>query len=195
MPTRRKTSPANAHTDALNQLKADHRRVKKAYRDFQQLDPKVRGEAGAAIVEQVLNELTVHAMLEETLLYPAARRVLAETPLIDEAEVELETVHAPTDQLRDMQAGDDKYAARFIVLCEYVLHHVKEEKGEMFAHPQRAPLDRDGIAREMARLRHVLMPAELEAADDAEAARHGVGTRSRNPHPAGSHRTGLARHS
>jgi len=67
----------------------------------------------------VFDELTVHAALEEELLYPAARGVIAAEDLIDEAKVEHESVHTFINQLREMSTGDDKYSARFTVLSEY----------------------------------------------------------------------------
>jgi hemerythrin superfamily protein len=118
-------------------------------------------------VRQVLDELTVHAAVEEELLYPAARGALAEASLIDEAEVEHESLHALIEQLRAMTPEDDKYVARFTVLCEYVLHHVKEEEGEMFPLLEKARLDWESMAAEMDARRRELMPAEvLEEGDD-----------------------------
>jgi hemerythrin superfamily protein len=137
-----------ARNDVLTQLIDDHKRVRKAYREFQKLDVEEDAERCEEIVQQVLHELTVHAALEEEFLYPAAREAI-EDDLLDEAEVEHESMHSAIDQLREMSPSDDKYAARFTVLCEYVLHHVKEEEGEMFPQLQRAKLDWESLAQEM----------------------------------------------
>lgn len=150
---------STARTQILKQLKDDHRRVKKAYRDFQKLDRDEDPQACETLVRQALQDLTVHAALEEELLYPAARSAIADEDLIDEAEVEHETVHTLIEQLRNMDAEDDMYAARFTVLCEYVLHHVKEEEGEMFPQLERSRLDWEGLAMEMDQRRQELMPA------------------------------------
>lgn len=156
-----------ARAQILTDLKDDHKRVKKAYRDFQKLDVEEDPEACQEIVEQVLEELTVHAALEEEILYPAARDAV-EQDLIDEAEVEHESLHALIDQLRGMGPEDEKYAARFTVLCEYVLHHVKEEEGEMFPQLEKAKLDWETLAAEMNERREELMPGE-EADEEADA--------------------------
>ena len=171
MPTSRTNNRAasNARNDILSQLKDDHKRVKKAYREFQKLDASEDQEACEQIVKQVLDELTVHASIEEELLYPAARGAIADESLIDEAEVEHESVHTFIDQLREMSPEDDKYAARFTVLCEYVLHHVKEEEGEMFPQLERARIDWEALAAEMTERRAELMPAdEADAAEGDE---------------------------
>jgi iron-sulfur cluster repair protein YtfE (RIC family) len=154
MPATNATSTRNvsaARTQVLKDLKDDHKRVKKAYKEFEKLDLQEDAEECEAIVQEVLDELTLHAMLEEELLYPAAREALDDDgiDLVDEAEVEHESMHEAIDRLRDMSAGDEKFAARFTVLCEYVLHHVKEEEGELFPKLEKAKLDWESMAQEM----------------------------------------------
>jgi hemerythrin superfamily protein len=138
-----------AREEIISQLKEDHKKVKKAYKQFEKLDVDEDPEQCEALVQQVLDDLTLHAALEEEFLYPAVKELIAEPDLIEEAEVEHESMHTAIDQLRGMSAGDEKYAARFTVLCEYVLHHVKEEEGEMFPQLARVKLDWEAISQEM----------------------------------------------
>ncbi len=165
---RRSSRVANeARAQVLQELKDDHKRVKKAYKDFQKLDPEEQRDACEALVQQVLQELTVHATLEEELLYPAARDAVKEESLIDEAEVEHESLRTLIEQLQGMDPDDEKYAARFTVLCEYTLHHVKEEEGEMFPELERARLDWESLAAEMtARRQELTGEAGATAADE-----------------------------
>jgi hypothetical protein len=44
-------------------LKADHKKVKKAFKDFEKLDPHEDPEACRSLVEQTLAEIEVHAEL------------------------------------------------------------------------------------------------------------------------------------
>ncbi len=158
MPSTRITRAATtARTEILDQLKEDHKSVKKAYRQFQKLDVSEDSAECEALVTQVLDELTVHAALEEEILYPAARSVMDDEDLIDEAEVEHESVHTFIEQLRGMSPEDEKYAARFTVLCEYVLHHVKEEEGEMFPQLESVKLDWETLSAQMTARRAELM--------------------------------------
>lgn len=171
MPTSRISRAAvNARNQILTELKDDHKRVKKAYRQFQKLDSQKDQDACATIVEQVLDELTVHSAIEEELLYPMLRGTIANPGLIDEAEVEHEAMHTLMDQLRGMNPSDEKYAARFTVMCEYVLHHVKEEEHEVFPLLEKARLDWESMASDMARRRQELMPAA--GAEDKAAPSH-----------------------
>jgi hemerythrin superfamily protein len=167
--TRQARASTKARDEILNQLKADHRSVKKAYREFNKLDGGDDDEACAQIVQQVIAELSVHAAIEEELLYPAVRGVIADEGLIDEAEVEHETMHTLIEQLRGLEPDDEKYSARFTVLCEYVLHHVKEEEGEMFPQIERVRLDWDSLAAEVSARREELM-AEAGIAGEADEA-------------------------
>lgn len=170
MATARRSSRAanEARAQVLQELKDDHKRVKKAYKDFQKLDPEGQREECEALVQQVLQELTLHATLEEELLYPAARDAVKDESLLDEAEVEHESLRTLIEQLQGMDPDDEKFAARFTVLCEYTLHHVKEEEGEMFPELERARLDWESIAAEMTARRQELM-GEAGTADEAEA--------------------------
>mgnify|MGYP002654535790 CR=1 FL=1 len=174
MPTFRSTSRSTTHASAnardqiLGDLKDDHKRVKKAYRDFQKMDSEEAPEACKELVDQVLDELTVHVQLEEELLYPAARSVIDDGDLMDEAEVEHESVKTLIEQLRAMSPLDEKYAARFTVLCEYVQHHVKEEEGEMFPKLERAHLDWENMATEMTKRRQEMAPDTAGFSPDAD---------------------------
>ena len=153
---------ANARNQILEELKEDHKRVKKAYKEFQKMDAEENPEECEALVQQVLHELQVHTALEEELLYPAAREAIEED-LIDEAEVEHESAHALMDQLMGMSATDEKFAAKFTVLCEYVMHHVKEEEGEMFPQLEKAKgIEWESLAEEMTTRRTEMMGSEEE---------------------------------
>lgn len=157
------TNRSNSRADStarniiLTMLKDDHKRAKKAFRDFEKLDPHESSEECRMLVEQTCGELEVHATLEEELFYPAARSYLSEEELIDEAEVEHSTLKSLIEQLRTMEPEDEKFAATFKVLGEYVKHHVREEEGEIFPQLARAKLDWKGLSEEMNTRREELM--------------------------------------
>ncbi len=183
-PPRMTRAAIHARSQILTELKEDHKRVKKAFRDFKKLDVHEDPARCEALVQQVLDELTVHAALEEELLYPAARDALGSEgqDLLDEAEIEHESMHGFIDQLRGMTPVEDKYAARFTVLCEYVLHHVKEEEGEMFPMLEEVKLDWDDLAAEMAARRAELTGTdEDEETDEAAAGLAQPGRRDASP--------------
>ncbi|MCY1382096.1 hypothetical protein D9M69_700780 [compost metagenome] len=77
-------------------------------------------------------ELTVHTQLEEEILYPAVREAIKETELLDEAEVEHASAKDLIAQIQDSTEVDEMFDAKVKVLGEYIDHHVKEERNEMF---------------------------------------------------------------
>ncbi|HEX6363384.1 MAG TPA: hemerythrin domain-containing protein, partial [Albitalea sp.] len=79
---------SGAKSKLVAMLKADHKKAKKAFKDFEKLDPHEEPEQCQALVQQTLAEIEVHAELEEQMFYPAARGAIKDESLIDEAEVE-----------------------------------------------------------------------------------------------------------
>lgn len=167
----RSSSRANssARNEILQMLIEDHKKVKKAFRRFEQLDVEDDPEECGELVETTCAEVLVHATIEEEILYPAAREALRDGDLIDEAEVEHQSAHELLDRLKGMEPGDEKYAALFTVLGEYLKHHIKEEEGEMFPQLMRARLDWEALAGQMRTRRAEMMRSlGLEAEEDEE---------------------------
>ena len=134
----RKGTSSRRTPDAIALLKADHQAVQKL---FDQYEKTRSDDRKATLAEQICEELTVHARIEEEIFYPAAREVLRDEDLIDEATVE----HAGAkDLIAQIEAGkpsDDLFDAKVTVLGEYIKHHVKEEQNEMFPKIRKTRLD------------------------------------------------------
>lgn len=166
-PNSRAATAARSHIIEL--LQDDHWRVKRAYREFQRLDADRNGDLCQSIVRRTLHELRVHATLEEELIYPVMRPIVSDPERVDEAEVEHETIHLLITQLEAAHLVDEKFSARFVVLCEYVLHHIKEEEGELFPQLKRAKLDWESLCAEFTERREALLTAD---ANESLAGQH-----------------------
>jgi hemerythrin superfamily protein len=182
---RAKPASASARSELVTMLKDDHKRVKKAYKEFEKLQVAGDSAASQRLVSQVLSELAVHTALEEEFLYPACHEALQDEALILEAEVEHEMAHQLMDQLRLLSPADEKFAARFTVLCEYVMHHVQEEEGELFPKLTRTKIDWAALLPRVIERREVLMAAEGlhpdgDEDDDAGVSDGGVPVRVRS---------------
>ena len=153
----RKQQSGRKVEDAIALLMADHKQVQKLFKDFQKLNEGDETEK-AAIVNEACTALTIHSQLEEEIFYPAAREILEEDDLLDEAEVEHATAKELIAQLESMEPGEPLYEAKFTVLAEYVNHHIKEEQDEMFPAVKRAKLDVHALGERMTQRKH-----ELEA--------------------------------
>jgi hemerythrin superfamily protein len=138
MPAQR---PASKSTDAIAILTADHAKVKKLFKEFEKLHDDESDEEAEQVAQQICNELTIHATVEEEIFYPAVREATEDEDLMDEAEVEHASAKDLIAQIQGMSADDDKYAAKVIVLGEYIDHHVKEEQDEMFPKAKKAKVD------------------------------------------------------
>jgi hemerythrin-like domain-containing protein len=157
-----------ADRSAIDLLTQDHKRVQKLFKDFEKVD---RNDADAVreIVETACLELQIHSMLEEEIFYPAVRAQVSDQPeedLLNEAEVEHETVDELIAKLHALEPDDPMYCAYFTVLTEYVKHHVKEEEQELFPAVQdMSALDLDQLGEDM-RLRREELFAEMERGDE-----------------------------
>lgn len=132
MPT---TTNQRTPADACSLLDADHRKVKKMFKEYEELagsKSKTSIARKRDLAQQICLELTVHAQIEEEIFYPALREALRETDLLDEAEVEHASAKDLIAQIQDGDAMDDKFDAKVTVLGEYIDHHVKEERNEIF---------------------------------------------------------------
>ncbi|MBL0420448.1 hemerythrin domain-containing protein [Ramlibacter sp. AW1] len=121
--------------DACDLLDADHRAVKKMFKDYEELTQSRARSAAQKKLElarRICLELTVHAQIEEEIFYPALRSAIKDTDLLDEATVEHQSAKDLIAQLQEMSETDPMFDAKVKVLGEYVDHHVKEEKNEIF---------------------------------------------------------------
>lgn len=135
---------------AVELLRKDHEKVKSLFRNFE----AATGRETQRIVGEVLDELEAHATAEEELFYPA---VLGDAPeakaKLDESLEEHHVMKLLIAELRDMNAGSERYAAKFRVLAENVRHHIKEEEAELFARARTGKLDLIALGKEIERVK------------------------------------------
>jgi hemerythrin superfamily protein len=146
-PASRPTPRGAAGQDAIALLRADHRKVQGL---FDQFEKARTDDRKGRLAEEICNELKVHARIEEEILYPAARDVLREADLIDEAAVEHATAKDLIAQIERGQPGDELFDAKVTVLGEYIKHHVKEEQNEIFPKLRKSRLDLKELGRMLA---------------------------------------------
>ncbi|HZM44104.1 MAG TPA: hemerythrin domain-containing protein [Burkholderiales bacterium] len=158
-------SEKRASTDAIAILKADHDKVTKLFEDFERLHEDEADEEAEQVAIQICNELTVHATVEEEIFYPEVREAIDDEDLLDEAEVEHATAKDLIAQILEMATADDKYAAKVIVLGEYIAHHVKEEQEEMFPKARKTDLDMKELGARILERKKALR-AEMQLEDE-----------------------------
>jgi hemerythrin superfamily protein len=146
--------------NAVKVLKADHQEVAALFEKFESADAEEKGD----IAEQICQMLTVHAQIEEELLYPTAREALEDdgADLVDEATVEHASVKELVSQIESADPADDLFDAKVKVLGEYVRHHVKEEEGELFPKLEKTDLDLDAMGSQLAERKAELLSAHVD---------------------------------
>ncbi|MGH8300793.1 MAG: hemerythrin domain-containing protein [Steroidobacteraceae bacterium] len=148
---------------AVKLLKQDHRAVAEALEEFQ----SAQHEEKQAIAQRICKMLTVHAQIEEELLYPAARDALDsdDAHLVAEAHVEHSSVKDLIQQIEQREELDEEYEAKVEVMGEYVKHHVSEEESELFPKLERSSLDLDALGERLEERKRELM-GEAESLHD-----------------------------
>lgn len=160
---------SSSKQDALAMLKEDHKKVKQMFDAFEKL--KDQDDAQESEKQRLVNtactELTIHAQVEEEIFYPAMRESIDDMDMLDEAEVEHASAKQLITELSAMQPGDDLYDAKFIVLGEYVNHHVEEEENEMFKAAKKAKVDLVALGEQIMERKQALR-AELGLTEEDE---------------------------
>ncbi len=113
--------------DAIKLLETDHREV-------EELFTKAESTSGAAkqqVVSKLASQLTLHAEVEEQIVYPAMREAGLDD-IVEEAEQEHSKVKQLVAQLETMDATTDDVDSVLTELKADVEHHVEEEETEGF---------------------------------------------------------------
>ncbi len=120
--------------DAIAMLTADHRQVRALFQQYEATpDPYLK----QIIAEHIFAELALHALLEETIFYPALAELAdaAGKQLVDDALQDHQRLRGLITDLREID-DDAAFEARCHALRDHVDQHTEEEESAMF--PQAA---------------------------------------------------------
>ena len=160
-----KKSGTENKEDAIALLTADHRKVRKLFKEAEEMeadDPELE-----EIVRQACTEIEIHAKIEEEIVYPALREALSDEELVPEAEVEHDCAKDLIAKLEELDPSDEMFKATFTVLGEYVTHHIKEEESEIFPQAKKAKVDTKELGLQILERKEELME-EMGIADEDE---------------------------
>jgi hemerythrin superfamily protein len=138
--------------DAIQVLTTDHREVEQL---FAQVESSGGGSQNEQAVQKIVRELSIHAAIEEQVVYPVMRRSLPD----GESKVEeaIEEHQAVKEALAEIERlGSSPQADQTLQkLMGDVRHHVQEEESELFPQLRQAvgqdQLDDMGAALEKAK--------------------------------------------
>ena len=135
--------------DAVALLKEDHQTVADLFEQFEGAKGDGRKQKLAL---QICKELTVHAMIEEEIFYPACEGKVDEDDL-KEAYVEHDGAKVLIAEIEKGAPSDVFYDAKVKVLQEQIEHHVEEEEQRLvgiFAQAKKAGVDMDALGQQLA---------------------------------------------
>jgi hypothetical protein len=161
-------STSSSELDAIELLKKDHDEVDALFDDYQSLAERdATPRERRALSTRICGLVAVHAMIEEEIFYPAARRAKVDSDLLDEAEIEHGSAKQLIAEIGAARAADPRYDARVKVLGEYIRHHVREEENELFTACRKSDMDMAQIGARLQARKDELMRALAGQADDA----------------------------
>ncbi|MGX9720011.1 hemerythrin domain-containing protein [Stenotrophomonas acidaminiphila] len=161
--SRTSTPASSTGQDAVALLKADHRQVEQMFAQYAATED---ADDKSELVRNIGNALVIHAMLEEEIFYPACREGGIEDAVMDEAQVEHDSLGMFIQELTDDSPGAPFYDAKVKVLGEYVNLHVREEEkpsSGIFAKAVSSGLDMAELGERLkARKQELELQAEAE---------------------------------
>lgn len=140
--------------NATQLIRRDHKKVDGLFTKFEQAK---KPDAKQRICQQAIQELEVHAKLEEEIFYPAVKKHLGEEEMLQEAKEEHEEAKSIMAELKKMNADDEQFEEKFSELVEGVKHHVEEEEGEMLPKVEDSDMDLADIGEQMAERKEELL--------------------------------------
>ena len=168
------TSNDNAGANAIELLKGDHREVEQLFKQYEDIKEGAEDAAKEELVAQICDALTVHAQIEESIFYPAARQALPQEEgqeLLNEAAVEHQTLKDIIGRLEIAPTSDPLYDAGVKVLSEYVKHHVKEEENELFPKVRSSDMDLQAIGGQLAERKQQLEGGQVRTSRNGSRGR------------------------
>lgn len=147
--TQAKLAKESDTLDVCQVLHTDHQNVAELFFQYSELEED-ENEQKDAIASSIIKELTIHAQVEEELVYPAVRKADSDSEdLMDEADTEHHVVKFLISELAAMSAGDDHFDSKVCVLGELVNHHVQEEEKEIFEILRDSEVDLEALGQKV----------------------------------------------
>jgi iron-sulfur cluster repair protein YtfE (RIC family) len=113
--------------DAIALLEADHQRVEGLFREFKSVSGDPVGKLHLAQI--ICMELTLHAMVEEEIFYPAFAHATGDEQLVERARAE----HQQVKELIAKVPDAENLEGAMEVIWRHAQEHIEEERRDIFA--------------------------------------------------------------
>jgi hemerythrin superfamily protein len=120
-----------ARADAIELLTSDHREVEQLFHQYEAAGNDANVSKYAA--DKIITGLSIHAAVEEQILYPLMRKVDPDqSVLVDHSLEEHQEVKTLLDKVDGRDASDPEIRQIFATIKSAVEEHVAEEEGKLF---------------------------------------------------------------
>lgn len=116
----------------------DHREVQKLFKEFEELGDRAL-KTKQDIADEIVGALTIHAAMEEKLLYPLLEAKFEKEgkKMVEEAYAEHGVAKNLIAVIKGLDPEDPQFDAQVKVLMEMVNHHIEEEEKELLPKAER----------------------------------------------------------
>jgi hemerythrin superfamily protein len=160
--------------DAVALLKEDHRKVEGLFAEFESARTKVKK---GKLINEIVKELSVHATLEEKLVYPVLMG--CEEEGTEEAYEEHHVVKLILAELADYDGSEENAKAKVKVLSELIKHHVEEEENELLPMLEESGEDLQVLGQKMIKQKERLLSGVKTIGDKSKRQVGGAPARSK----------------
>jgi hemerythrin superfamily protein len=127
-PPKRSTNGARRRRDVIALIKDDHATVNRLFRRYESLGEGAL-KSRRSVAERVIKELSIHAAVEEQVLYPNVRAAVPDgDKLVKEGISEHQEVKEALVRLDKCRPDSDEFDDLMHQIRDDVRHHVKEEE-------------------------------------------------------------------
>ncbi len=133
----------DAIMDIFQILKKDHQTVKELFKKLEATSPRA-AKSREKLFSQLKNDLEAHSHGEETVFYSTLKEHEEMQDQVEEAMEEHQTVATLLEELEEMENDSEEWSSKLTEIMKNVLHHVKEEEGEIFK-KAKTILDKDQL--------------------------------------------------
>ena len=148
----------------LAQLRADHAHVRALFHAFAMLDREEEAQR-ERVVDELCDVLSMHALLEDELFYPALRGAV-DDGLLEDAALEHDSTRELALQLAALFPDDEYFDVCVAVLADEVERHVAFEENLLFPALARAGVDQQALGLRL-RTRRAQLESDLASAPPA----------------------------
>jgi len=117
--------------DIFQILKKDHQTEKEIFKKLEETTS--RGiKSREKLFSQLKNEVEAHSHGEEATFYAVLKEYSEMEENVEEAMEEHDTVATLLEEMEELEKDSEEWSTKLREIKKNVLHHVKEEEGEIF---------------------------------------------------------------